>query len=112
MRSALARFLLAVSGSSLRTAVGLLQKSKRFRQVEPGDQLSLTAQSGQVDEPARAMMRIIRRVQGGGAADLPLTGFTYLPQAAAQPKVIVFDLVDGSHCYYIDPPGVCCCGAC
>lgn len=112
MRSALARFLLSVSASSFRTAMGLLLRSKRLKRVEPGDQQALAAAMSQVGEIAGKVIGIVRRAQGRGPTNLPLAGFTYLPSFADERKIIVFDLTDGSQCYYIDPPGVCCCKPC
>ena len=114
MTAALARFFLAVGAGSLRKAARLLQRSSKLRRLEPGDQQTLSSLNREVGEGVGEMLRVIRKVQGASTGDRALAGFTFFlaDAAAGRPQVIVFDLVDGSHCYYIDPPGVCCCDPC
>jgi hypothetical protein len=113
MRSALAKLFLAIAAFSLRETARLLQRSDKLRRLEAGDQQILVSHTTAVSERMGEILRVIRAVQGVGAGDRALAGFTFSQSnAPGQPKIIIFDLVDGSQCYYIDPPGVCCCGSC
>lgn len=95
----------------------LRKKAHTLTSISPEDRARLLALNQEVRSRIDEMARIISRTHDVDPnLVLPVQGFSVVALDDATSTdgggSVIFDMVDGSHCYYLEDPGVCCCDPC
>lgn len=96
----------------------LRKKANKLTSISPEDLSRMCELNQEVRSRIDEMSRRIPHTHGRDLdVVLPIKGFSLV---AAEDTVsdedavgsVIFDLADGTHCYYLEDPGVCCCDPC
>ncbi len=105
------KFLLRISTTTRRWAIARLRRRK-MKDIVPDDLATMRNLYDGVGGQVRQMREIIAATLKKTGAQPAIKGMYLTGLQGNAEGVVIFDMVDGSHCYYADPPGVCCCGDC
>jgi len=103
------RFLLKLSTWFRKKAISRLHLD-RFKKLSERDREAIAEKLKLIQSEASQILKIMSTYNPGATKEA--IGFHLTYSKEDQPSVIIIDLVDGSHCYEIDPPGVTCCEPC
>lgn len=107
----LAKALLDISTFIRRWAIAQLNR-QRMTALSPDDGAKVRELTVQVLNNSRQIQEIISATLGNNPGQFSSVVFHLSGTEESSEGVIIFDMADGSHCYRIDPPGICCCDPC
>ena len=105
------RLLLRISAATRRWAIARLRRRK-MKDIASANLSALRNHRAGIGLQSRQMHTIVTATLNTTGVSPGIEGIYLSGLQNDLEGVVIFDLVDGSQCYYIDPPGVCCCGSC
>ena len=100
------------------TLRSLRKNANKLNSISPDDRVRMSELNQEVRSRIDEMSRIISRTHGRDlSVVLPVKGFSLIAEEDAvsgedETGNVIFDMTDGTHCYYLEDPGVCCCDPC
>ena len=105
------RFYLRLSARFRKLAIQSL-RTNRFKRLSDEDKAAVSAKLQRIRKESEEVLRIMSSyAQGASKANLGYH-ISFGNNTEDDPGSLIFDMEDGSHCYYLDPPGICCCDPC